>query len=153
MFVQLRRCATSTLCNFNVAQLRFVAVLCLLGKIKCNSMHPLDGALPGLYVPVRDNYRQCFCRTSACLCASSQQNIAGQQDFNSPLLISVERSCCPFIRWCWPGGFQALGHCLFISQVARSLLSSTVFSFYSFFSRVAIWGCCIRTDRVLITLS
>ena len=30
-----------------------VAVLCMLYKIRCNSVHPLNGALPGLYVPVR----------------------------------------------------------------------------------------------------
>ena len=31
-----------------------VAVLCMLYKIRCNPMHPLNGALPGLYVAVRD---------------------------------------------------------------------------------------------------
>ena len=28
-----------------------VAVLCMLYKIRCNPMHPLNGALPGPYVP------------------------------------------------------------------------------------------------------
>ena len=32
---------------------RSVAVLCMLYKIRCNPMHPLNGALPGPYVPVR----------------------------------------------------------------------------------------------------
>ena len=27
---------------------RFVAVLCMLYKIRCNPVHPLNGALPGL---------------------------------------------------------------------------------------------------------
>ena len=35
------------------AHRRSVAVLCMLYKIRCNSMHPLDGALPVLYEPVR----------------------------------------------------------------------------------------------------
>ena len=32
---------------------RFVAVLCMLCKIRCNPVHPLNGALPGPYVPAR----------------------------------------------------------------------------------------------------
>ena len=32
---------------------RSLAVLCMLYKIRCNPMHPLNGALPGPYVPVR----------------------------------------------------------------------------------------------------
>ena len=38
---------------FDCAHRRSVAVLCMLYKIKCNQMHPLNDALPGLYVPVR----------------------------------------------------------------------------------------------------
>ena len=34
------------------AHRRSVAVLCMLYKIRCNPMHPLNGALSGLYVPV-----------------------------------------------------------------------------------------------------
>ena len=37
----------------DLAHLRSVAVLCMLHKIRCNSMHPLYGALPVPYVPVR----------------------------------------------------------------------------------------------------
>ena len=32
---------------------RSVAVLCILYKIRCNQMHPLDDALPGPHEPVR----------------------------------------------------------------------------------------------------
>ena len=35
------------------AHRQYVAVLCMLYKIRCNPMHPLNGALPGPYVPVR----------------------------------------------------------------------------------------------------
>ena len=31
---------------------RSVAVLCMMYKIRCKPMHPLNGALPGPYVPV-----------------------------------------------------------------------------------------------------
>ena len=36
-----------------IAHRRSVAVLCMLYKIRCNPMHPLNDALPGPYVPVR----------------------------------------------------------------------------------------------------
>ena len=37
----------------DIAHRRSVLVLCMLYKIRCNPMHPLNDALPGLYVPVR----------------------------------------------------------------------------------------------------
>ena len=36
----------------DIAHRRSVAVLCMLYKIRCNPVHPLNGALPGPYVPV-----------------------------------------------------------------------------------------------------
>ena len=37
----------------DIAHRRFVAVLCMLHKIRCNPMHPLNDTLPRQYVPVR----------------------------------------------------------------------------------------------------
>ena len=37
----------------DIAHRRSVVVLCMLYKIRCNPVHPLNGALPGPYVPVR----------------------------------------------------------------------------------------------------
>ena len=37
----------------DLAHRRSVAVLCMLYKIRCDPMHPLSGALPGPYMPVR----------------------------------------------------------------------------------------------------
>ena len=37
----------------DIADRRSVAVLCMLYKIRCDPVHPLDGALPGPYLPVR----------------------------------------------------------------------------------------------------
>ena len=37
----------------NISHRRSVAVLCMLYKNRCNPVHPLNGALPGPYVPVR----------------------------------------------------------------------------------------------------
>ena len=58
----------------DIAHRRSVAVLCMLYKIRCNPKHPLNGALPGPYVPVlvtrcalvahRYTYAPPRCRTS-----------------------------------------------------------------------------------------
>ena len=37
----------------DISHRRSVAVLCMLHKIRCNPVHPLNGAQPGPYVPVR----------------------------------------------------------------------------------------------------
>ena len=37
----------------DISHRRYVAVLCMLYKIRCNPVHPLNGALPGQYVPAR----------------------------------------------------------------------------------------------------
>ena len=60
--------------NCNLSHRRSVALLCMLYKIRCNPKHPLCGALPVPYVPVRVtrgaviahryNYAPPGCRTS-----------------------------------------------------------------------------------------
>ena len=37
----------------DIAHRQSVAILCLLHKIRCNPMHPLNDSVPGLYVPAR----------------------------------------------------------------------------------------------------
>ena len=37
----------------DIAHRRSVTVICMLYKIRCKAMHPLNAALPGPYVPVR----------------------------------------------------------------------------------------------------
>ena len=37
----------------DISHRRSVAVLCMFYKIRCSPVHPLNGALPGPYVPVR----------------------------------------------------------------------------------------------------
>ena len=39
--------------EWDIPHRRLVAVLCMLYKIRCNPVHPLNGALPGPYVPVQ----------------------------------------------------------------------------------------------------
>ena len=47
------RFLTGGVLECDIAHRRYVAVLCMMYKIRCNPVHPLNGALPGPYVPVR----------------------------------------------------------------------------------------------------
>ena len=46
------RFLTGGVFDCDISHRRSVAVMCLLNKIRCNPVHPLNGALPGPYVPV-----------------------------------------------------------------------------------------------------
>ena len=72
----------------DIAHRRSVAVLCMLFKMRCNPMHPLNDALPGSYVPLRVTRSALV--TSVYLCATSLQNLAVPQDFCSPLSFHLE---------------------------------------------------------------
>ena len=47
------RFLTGCVFECDIVHHRSVAVLCMLYKIRCHPMHPLNGALPGPYAPVR----------------------------------------------------------------------------------------------------
>ena len=47
------RFLTGCVFECDISHRRFVAVLCMLYKTRCNPVHPFNGALPGPYVPVR----------------------------------------------------------------------------------------------------
>ena len=47
------RFLTGGVFEYDVSHRRSVADLCMLYKIRCNPVHPLNGALPGQYVPAR----------------------------------------------------------------------------------------------------
>ena len=74
-----------------LAHRRSVAVLCMLYKIRCDSMHPLYGALPVPYVLVQVT-RGAVIGTSVHLCASTLQNFSVSLDIYSLVSVSVERS-------------------------------------------------------------
>ena len=77
----------------DISHRRSVEVLCMLYKIRCNLVHPLNGALPGLYVPAQVTrgalvvHRYTYARPAVL------QNLAVQQDFYSLLSVPLERSC------------------------------------------------------------
>ena len=45
------RFLTGGMFECDISHRRSVAVLCMLYKIRCNPVHPFNGALPGPYVP------------------------------------------------------------------------------------------------------
>ena len=65
----------------DIAHCRSVAVLCMLYRIRCNSMNPLNGALPEPYVQVQVTRGALHGRTSVNLCSASLQNLAVPHDF------------------------------------------------------------------------
>ena len=76
--------------NCYLSHRRSVAVLCMLYKIRCNPMHPLYGALPVPYVPVRVTHGALIAHRYTY--APPRTEPAVPQDFYSALSISLERS-------------------------------------------------------------
>ena len=58
--------------DFDLAHRRSVAVLCMLFKIRGNPMHPLSGALPVPYVPVRVTRGPLVAHCAPSRCRTSQ---------------------------------------------------------------------------------
>ena len=80
-----------------------VAVLCMLHKIRCNPVHPLNGALPLPYVPVRVTrgalvahrytYAPPRCRTSECSRTFIPLLVSLWNDLANPVLDGVGLAC------------------------------------------------------------
>ena len=77
----------------DIAQHRSVAVMCMLCKIRCSPMYPLNDALPGPNVPVRVTRGALVAHLYTYAPCTSLQNLAIPQDFCSPLSVPLERSC------------------------------------------------------------
>ena len=50
--------------EYDIAHRRSVTILCMLYKIRCNPVHPLNSALPGPYVGASAGYTRCCGRAS-----------------------------------------------------------------------------------------
>ena len=95
-----------------IAHRRSMVVLCMLYKIRCNTVHPLNGALPGPYVPVqvtrgalvahRYTYAPPRCRTSQYSRTFILLSVSLWNDLANPV-------------------FDGVGYCLLI--ISLSLLS------------------------------
>ena len=83
----------------DLAHRRSVAVLCVLYKIRCNPMHPLSGALPVPYVPVRVTrgavighrytYERPRCRTSQYSITFIPWSVSLWNDLSDPVFDGV----------------------------------------------------------------
>ena len=139
----------------DIAHRRSVAVLCMLYKIRCNPVHPLNDAQPGPYVWVRVTRGVLVAHRYPGLCATTLQNLAVPQDFCSPTSVPLEWSCWPRVRWCGTGGFQEQGKSFIIGLSCS--IPTIVFYYFSLsllpVYRLVLWGWGLRTDMVYITLS
>ena len=144
---------TGSVFECDLAYLRSVAVLCMLYKIRCNLMHPLYGALPVPYVPVRVTRGAVISHrfTYGRLLAVEPRSIAGLLFLCQHLCGTILVTRCSMV-WDWrvsragPMPFYwpncSLTFCLL-------LFSLSILSFYGLV--LSGWG--LRTDRVLIALS
>ena len=137
----------------DIADRRSVAVLCMLYKIRCKAMHPLNGALPGPYVPVRVTrgalvthrytYAPPRCRTSQYRRTFIPLSVPLWNDFANPVFDGVGLA-----------GFKTRVNVFYWSKMFCPFYNLLLF-FPSLLSvyRLVLWGWGLRTDRVYITLS
>ena len=124
----------------------------MLYKIRCNPVHPLNGALPGPYVPVRVTYSALVahryiyapprCRTSQYSRTFIPISVSLWNDLANPVFDGVGLT-----------GFKS--QC-FIIGLGCSIPTIVFYSFsFSLLSvyRLVLWAWGLRTDRVYITLS
>ena len=133
---------------------RSVAVLCMLYKIRRYPVHPLNGALPGLYLSVRVTrgalvalrytYAPPRCRTSQYYTIFIFLSVSLWNDLVDPVFDDVGLP-----------GFKSKVNVFFIGL---SCSTPTIEFYYFSLSllsvyRLVLWGWSLRTDRVYITLS
>ena len=117
---------------------RFVAVLCMLYKIRCNKLHPIYGALPVLYVPVRVTcgaviahrytYASPCCRTSQYSRTFIPFSVSLWNDLNDPVFDGVRLA-----------GFKSRANEVIFYLLAH-FLSPPIFPFSSIILWVSIVG-------------
>ena len=98
---------------------RSVAVLCMLYKIRCNPVHPLNGALPGPYVPVlvtcgalvAHRYTLPRCRTSQYSNTFIPLSVSLWNELANPVLDGVGLAC-----------FESRANAFLFASAALSLL-------------------------------
>ena len=147
------RFLTGSVFKCDISHRRSVAVLCMLYKNRCNPVHPLNGALPGQYVPVR---------------VKRGSLVAHRYTYAPPRCrtLHYSRTFIPFSVSLWndlanplfdggTGGFQEPGQCFFIGlscSIPTIVFYSFSLSLLSFYMLV-LWGWGLRTDRVSFSLA
>ena len=138
--------------NGNLSHRRYVAMLCMLYKIRCNPMHPLCGVLPVPYVPVRVTrgtlishrytYAPPRCRTS-----QYPKLLFSSQYLSGPIWLT------PY-SMVWDWRVSRAGPMPFCFPSCSLLFCLQLFSLSLLFQyRLVVWGLGLRTDRVSISLS
>ena len=138
--------------NCDLSHRRSVAVLCMLYKIKCNPKHPLGGALPVPYVPVRVirsasiahwyTFAPPCCRTSQYRRSFIPLSVSLWNDLVDPVFDGVGLA-----------GFKSRSNA-FCWRSCSLLFCLQLFSLSLFFLyRLVVWGWGLQTDRVSISLS
>ena len=123
----------------DLAHRRSLAVLCILYKIRCNPMHPLNGALPGPYVPVwvtrdalvahRYTFAQPRCRTSQYIRTFIPLSVSLWNDLADPVFDGVGLA-----------GFKSRGDAFFIDLSCS--IPTMVFYYFPFLFFLSIgWYC------------
>ena len=105
----------------DIAHRRYVAVLGMLYKIRCNPMHPLNGALPEPYVPVRvscgslvahrHTYAPPRCRTSQYIRTFIRLSVSLWNDLTIPVFDGVGLT-----------GFKSMANAFLLALAALCLL-------------------------------
>ena len=148
------RFLTGGVVECDIAHRRSVAIMWMLYKIRCNLVHPLHGALPGRYVPVRVTLGVLcahFYTSAPPRCRTLQFRmtfISFSVSFWNDLANNVSDDV-------GLEGFLKQGIWVFVSlscsvtTIVFYYLSLSLLSVY----RLVLWGWGLRTDRVYITLS
>ena len=115
------RFLTERVFECDIAHRRSVSVLCMLYKIGCNPMHPLNGAPPGLSVSVRVtrgalvthrySYAPPRCRTSQYSRTFISLSVSLWNDLANPIFDGVRLA-----------GFKSRANALLLAEAALSLL-------------------------------
>ena len=113
----------------DLAHLRSVAVLFMLHKIRCNTMHPLYGALPVPMVAHRYTYAPPRCRTSQYRRTFIPLSVSLWNDLSDPMFHGVGLT-----------GSKSRANAFLLAQLLAQFLSPAVFNFSSFILWVGVVG-------------
>ena len=125
------RFLTGSVFECDIAHRRTVTVLCMLYKIRCNPMHPLNDALPGPYVPVRGTHGALVAHWYTYApprCKTLQYRMTFIH-----ISVSLWNKLADPVFDGGTGGFGEQGQCFFIC-LSCSIHTSTIFPFLFFLS-------------------
>ena len=148
--VSVARFLTGGVFECDIAHRRSVAVICMLYKIRCKAMHPLHGALPVPYVPVR---------VTRFALVTLMHRLAAEPRRTARVLFPSRCPCGMILltpySMVWDWRVSRARPMLFYWPKMLYRFYNLLLFFPSLLSvyRLVSWGWGLRTDRVYITLS